>query len=576
MVQDLDYSSQVLGARQAYRVFLPPAYAASQARYPVIYWFSGYERSADVDAYTGQIVDYVATHDAIVVKSGPVETTGVYPLCFPELVDHIDRTLRTVADRDHRAVSGYLAGGFFAFLVAGRNPDLVSSASSFLGPTENSVGPKGFDVEYNLDDFYGNYDGVRTRLVTETGQFLGFYHRRLNAIWISARDSHQTENFDSTEPTPELAKTFDFHLHEFARPSPKPAVFNHADVYPNFTVWGWAVGSARRRPGVTILQDVSETGFRSAVREWIPGGALLPEVKLSIASAAVFAPGSSHMVTYLRLRDGYARRAPIRADAQGRLNFELDGDEYQVGISAAPLIAITGYQIADAAWATAGEPVKLLVKFSNVGAGPSRPIDMRWESADPGVKFDVWTSHLAGLAPGESANIPVTIAGTGPTRTFLKFAAVSGATRLPVGVPLFPHADATKVFQIADGATVDVMRRAVATADVTFGEGNHDGHAAPGESFAILVPDGEVLRAAELFTNDACVDNGVRGADSWSEYDHSGASVKYSLPRIRKECDPGHVIHFLARVTIPHAPDHETRYLAIDIPVWWRPGEEPK
>jgi len=120
------------------------------------------------------------------------------------------------------------------------------------------------------------------------------------------------------------------------------------------------------------------------------------------------------------------------------------------------------------------------------------------------------------------------------------------------------------------------MRRAVATADVTFGEGNHDGHAAPGESFAILVPDGEMLRAAELFTNDACVDNGVRGADSWSEYDHSGASVKYSLPRIRKECDPGHVIHFLARVTIPHAPDHETRYLAIDVPVWWRPGEEPK
>jgi hypothetical protein len=576
VVQDLEHSSQVLGGKHGYRVFLPPAYATSQARYPVIYWFHGYEQAADVNAYTRQIAAYVGTHDAIVVNSGPVETTGVFPLYFPELVDRIDGTLRTIMDRDHRAVSGYLAGGFFALLIAGKYPDLVSSASSFLGPTEYSVGPNGFDVDYNLEDFYGNYDGVRTRLVTETGHFLDFYHRRLNAVWSVARNGHEAEIFDSTEPTPELAKTFDFHLHEFERPSPKPAVFNHADVYPNFTVWGWEVTSARRRPGVTVLEDVSDTGFRSAVREWIPGGATLPEVKLSIASAAIFAPGSSHMVTYLRLRDGYARRAPVRADAQGRLNFELDGDQYQVGISAAPLIAVTGYEIADAAWATAGQPLKLLIKFSNVGAGPSRPMDIRWECADKSVKFDVWTGGLAGLAPGESASVPVNITGTDPARAFLRFAAIAGATRSVVGVPLFPHADATKVFQIADGATVEVMRRAVATADVTFGEGNHDGHAAPGESFAVLVPDGEMLRAAELFTNDACVDNTVRGSDDWSDYDHSGASVKYSLPRIRKDCEPGHVIHFLARVLVPHAPDHRTRYLAIDVPVWWRPGEEPK
>ena len=576
IVQDLEHSSEVLGARHAYRVFLPPEYAASQTRYPVIYWFHGYEPAVDVDSYTRQIAAYVGTHNVIVVNSGPVETGGVYPLYFPELVDQIDRTLRTVADRDHRAVSGYLAGGFFAFLVAGKYPGLVSSASSFLGPTEYSVGPHGFEVEYNLEDFYGNYGGVRTRLVTETGHFLSFYHRRLNAFWNFAREGHETGNFDSTESTPELARTFDFHLQAFASPTPKPAVFNHADVYPNFTIWGWEVGSTRRRPGITVLQDVSDTGFRSAVREWIPGGSALPEVKLSIESAAIFAPGSPHMVTYLRLRDGNVRRAPMRADAQGRLNFELDGDEYQVGISAAPSIAIVGYDIVDAAWATAGEPLKLSIKFANVGAGPSRATDIHWECADTGVKFDAATSHLAGLAPGESVSLPISVSGTEPTRTFLKFAAVAGTARLPVGVPLFPHAEATKVFQIADGATVEVMRRALASADRTFGDGNRDGHAAPGESFAVLVPDGEVLRAAELFTNDTCVDNSVRGLDDWSDYDHSGASAKYSLPRIRKDCQPGHVVHFLARVLIPHAPDHRTQYYAIEIPVWWRPGEEPK
>ena len=576
VVQDLTHSSRVLAGERAYRVYLPPAYAASETRYPVIYWFHGFEQAGDIDAYERQIAAYVGTHDVIVVNAGPVAATGVYPLYFPELVERIDGTLRTVADRDHRAVTGYLAGGFFAFLMAGKYPGLVSSASSFLGPTEYSVGPTGFGVEYNLDDFYGNYSGVRTRLVTESGHFLSFYHRRLNAVWSFARDGHETENFDSTEGTPELARTFDFHLREFARPSPKPAVFSHADVYPNFAVWGWEVASTRRRPGITVLEDVSSAGFRSAVREWIPGGAAFPDVRLSIVSAPIFASESTHMATFLRLRDGYARRVPLRADAQGRLSFELDGDAYQVGFSAAPLIAVTGYEIADAAWATVGEPLKLLVKFANVGAGPSRPMEVRWEGADAGVTFDAPSSRLAGLAPGESAAVPVTVSAAGSTRTYLRFAAIAGTSRLPVVVPVYPHADATKVFQIADGATVEVMRRGVATVERTFGEGNRDGHAAPGESFAVLIPDGEVLRAAELFTGDPCVDLSVRGSDDWSEYDHSGASVEYSLPRIGTECEPGHVVHFLARVLLPHAPLHQTWYLAIDVPVWWRHGEEPK
>jgi hypothetical protein len=108
---------------------------------------------------------------------------------------------------------------------------------------------------------------------------------------------------------------------------------------------------------------------------------------------------------------------------------------------------------------------------------------------------------------------------------------------------------------------------------MTFGEGNRDGHAAPGENFAVLIPDGDALRAAELYTTDSCVDNSLRGSDSWNDYDRAGASVRYSLHTIRADCAPGHVVHMLARVVIPN---HQVRYSAIEFPVWWRPGEEPK
>src|ERR1039457_6573228 len=85
VVQDLTHLSQVLGGTRTYQVLLPPAYATSKKRYPVVYWFHGYEQSNQ--ARDEDTASYVATHDVIVVRTGPVETQGSYPLYFPELVD---------------------------------------------------------------------------------------------------------------------------------------------------------------------------------------------------------------------------------------------------------------------------------------------------------------------------------------------------------------------------------------------------------------------------------------------------------------------------------------------------------
>jgi hypothetical protein len=139
---------------------------------------------------------------------------------------------------------------------------------------------------------------------------------------------------------------------------------------------------------------------------------------------------------------------------------------------------------------------------------------------------------------------------------------VEGAHRLEVDVPLFPPADPAKDFQIADGRTLPVWQDSAEPADLTLGEGNGDGFAAPGERFAVLLPDGTALRPAEVFTNDACVDTTVR------------ASGKYSLPSIRPDCQPGHVVHLLASIRMP---GYRLRYVAVEFPVWWRhPEDAPK
>ena len=67
------------------------------------------------------------------------------------------------------------------------------------------------------------------------------------------------------------------------------------------------------------------------------------------------------------------------------------------------------------------------------------------------------------------------------------------------------------------------------------------------------MPDGGALRAAELFTNDPCVDNTVRSSEG---------DTRISVPTIRPACEPGHRMQLLARVGL--------NYFALEIPVWYR------
>ena len=598
IIRDYSHQSAVFGETRAFRIFLPPDYEHSGKHYPVIYWFHGWSERynkpvadtphRDYDSgsdYGGDtIAAFVGSHDVIVVKwdgynprtpgenylrpynISPVETSRQFPLYFPELVAYIDAHFRTIADREHRATSGLSMGGFMSFWVSGKYPDLVGSASNFMGSSEFYVGPKGFDVEYRHDEMHGNYEGMYTRLVTGSRDFIRFYHRRMNAVWRYSRTHHETEEFDSDHGTPGMAKTLAFHMYAFAHPLPRPAVWNHNDVYPNFTVWDWLVTSNRRQPGITALENVSRSGFRSSVREWLPDGRTLNAVKLSITSGPLYQPGKPQPVTIIRLRDGKTTRQQMKADAEGRLTFDLDGESYEVGIGPSAVPAISGFRIEGAAWAQAGAPVRLKVKFWNKGGSASKAGTMRWASPNPGVIVATEETPVPALEPGQSFDIPVAFTVRDESREIATLLALNGVVRLPVEVPLFPPAKPAE-YELADGRGATVFQHAIEKRQMKLGEGNGDGHANPGERVAVLLSDSGAFRAAELFTNDACVDDTLRVSDVWGSYDHVGASVKYSLPLIRRDCPAGHVIHMLARVQLPNKPDHELRYGVIELPV---------
>ena len=162
---DARHYSNVFGEIRNYRIFLPTAYFEQpDKRYPVIYYYHGWSQryfgstnhnsigiDKGADNNGDNIENFVSSHDVIVVKPdgynrgqnedyylrpyniGPVENDRQFPLYFPELVDHVDANYRTIADRNHRAISGLSMGGFMTFWIAGKYPHLVSAAGNFCG-----------------------------------------------------------------------------------------------------------------------------------------------------------------------------------------------------------------------------------------------------------------------------------------------------------------------------------------------------------------------------------------------------------------------------------------------------------
>ncbi len=181
-----------------------------------------------------------------------------------------------------------------------------------------------------------------------------------------------------------------------------------------------------------------------------------------------------------------------------------------------------------------------------MGTARSATTQLKWESPTPGVRFQTPDSRVSSLAPGESTTIPLTFTLDRPAISGARIVAAEGDRRLSIDIPVYPAAPAFDAYQIVDGLTVPPYTRPL-------GEGNRDGHAAPGESFAVLLPDAGALRAAELFTNDPCVDNTVRISEG---------GTRISVPTIRPTCEPGHRIQVLARIGL--------NYFALEIPVWYR------
>jgi enterochelin esterase-like enzyme len=145
-----DFRSEVAGETLPYQVYVPPCYLETQKRYPVLILLHGL---GETEAQWVELGVVEALEDGIEAGSlppmllvipsmGDIGVENEFPpddsyetVVLEELLPAIDRDFCTIDDRNQRAIGGISRGGFWAYSIAMRHPDvfgIVGGHSAFF------------------------------------------------------------------------------------------------------------------------------------------------------------------------------------------------------------------------------------------------------------------------------------------------------------------------------------------------------------------------------------------------------------------------------------------------------------
>jgi S-formylglutathione hydrolase FrmB len=601
IIIDSRHYSNVFGEIRNFRIFLPPNYYKNATKkYPVIYFFHGWGQryfGEGSDEYAGydsgeqnkgdNIANFVAKHDVIVVKADgynrrqdeeyyrrpynvlPVETYRQFPLYFPELVTYIDEHFRTIADRQHRAISGLSMGGFMTFMIAAKYPDMVSSAGSFCGAPEFTIGPFDFPVEYKHMYMYRNLDGINVRLHFGDKDFIRSYHFDMNRMWTQVMNNYSWKIYDAEHSTCGLADMFNSFIKTFDNPMSLPQRWDHTEVYPDFTVWNYKISSDRTVPGFTVIENANKRGFRIAVREYVPDGQLIQQVNVQVTTAPLYERNQQYTINDVDLFSGKVMQSTVVSDNEGTLVIAVNGSQHEIGInkkSDKPEITALKYEISDAEWPQHGRDVRLSIPLLNKGMSVAKNVSATISAFRNNVTISKSTVSYGNIAVNEKAtgNGEFIFSSSVDSVDVIKFRVdmqdgdKNKWTQF-IDVPILKRVDAFANIEIADGRTVNVASSGIDVQPVMLGRGNGDGAANPGESVVVLVRDsGKLWRTDLTFADKFLNPRGLnsRKSEWWTDMDHVGASAKYDELLIAADCPADHHINAFAEYWVPQYPMH--------------------
>ncbi|MCB9384598.1 MAG: hypothetical protein H6509_08280 [Bryobacterales bacterium] len=436
--EDKTHFSQVFQAERTYRLFLPPDYSASEQRYPVIYYFHGHSDRYTLSQYDDgkdtvpKILDFVAHNPVIVIAvDGYVaehyqgfyggspwdvrEDGGDYDFgkYFLELVAHVDSSYRTLTGRRHRATSGLSMGGFMSLYLSARYPDWIGSASSFNPGPEFFTGDKGRRILWRPKDHVSSHGHTMVRLIRASGDYISQYHEETRDAYARAREvdfEFRQDEYHRHWAT-SIGETFAFHQRAFANAAldNPPLEFAYANAYREFTAWDYQFRVEDDAPAYVYLDEVRQGSMRIRTRRWAPDGPPAADAKIHVRTAPLYKAGADYQRLDHNLATGETERETLRADAEGRLSFTVDGAGHQIsfvgpGTSGIPPVLLPT-TTKDRLLVPPNEPTALPVRIYNPRGEALEDVRVEISTQYPTAALTKESVTIEHIGPGEEADL---------------------------------------------------------------------------------------------------------------------------------------------------------------------------
>ncbi len=233
-VEHRTFQSAAMKCAVGFNLYLPPGYAGSDKRFPVVYYLHGMTDCESTHPQLFTILDHA-------IRAGEVPPMIlVYSMCgrnsfytdspdgevmgetvfIKELIPHIDRTAQTVAAREGRAVLGWSMGGHGALKFAFKYPVQFGAAVSFGGgfitgeyakTRHPEVFKKMFGDDVKCFDDQSPLTLARTRrgdvplrLVVGTGDVLLEHNRRMKTVLEALKIDFEYQEIEAMPHNPSL------------------------------------------------------------------------------------------------------------------------------------------------------------------------------------------------------------------------------------------------------------------------------------------------------------------------------------------------------------------------------------
>ncbi|MGV8094577.1 MAG: alpha/beta hydrolase-fold protein [Mangrovibacterium sp.] len=468
---------------------------------------------------------------------------------------HIDSTYRTLSDREHRGVIGHSMGGIMSFYLAGKYPHLIGVAVNSKGSPEFFIGSPQNHSLYSVRYFFKNLLGVKLRFHNSTNCELNFLNTEVHHGALSEKElSYEYEVYQGEHALKpgEFTDAFHFVVTAFENPLPKPDRWHHADLYPDFDIWGYEVRSNLNEPGFIDMHGVTKGGLGITTKKWEPDGRPVPGVGITIKTAPVYEPNSSYTLLHYNQFNNQKTVSTVQSNPEGKISFAVGHEPHQIGIfkkNDPAEIVFLDYKVdRESAFLNHKKPCNLKLHLLNRGGSTGKGLKITLSTTTNGVTIANPTMAIDEILSCEeswlSSDFKVTASNEPPTdgspfrvRFYLTITDDKQHTwRDEFDVPVYFDVPEFTNIGIDDGDSG------------IFGSGDGDNIAEPGESVLIYEITKESHRM-RLYYDDPYVDKerlyDEIQPDKWGD----GYTLS-SIIHIAEDCPPGHRIKFLASYEI--------------------------